>query len=50
MTVQRILVFILDFLDADPGWNTVSIALDGVVDQNQSQDGQFIDWMGGWTW
>ena len=34
-------------MDADPGWNTVSIALDGVVDANQSQDGQFH--MTGWV-
>jgi len=35
------------FLDDQPGWNTVSIALDGVVDANQAQDGQFH--MTGWV-
>jgi hypothetical protein len=34
-------------LDDEPGWNTVSIALDGVVDANQEQDGQFH--MTGWV-
>ena len=34
-------------LDDQPGWNTVSLALDGVVDANQAQDGQFH--MTGWV-
>jgi len=36
-------------LDDEPGWNTVTVALDGVVDAVQSQDGQFhwTQWVAG---
>ncbi|MEL1224246.1 MAG: T9SS type A sorting domain-containing protein, partial [Candidatus Neomarinimicrobiota bacterium] len=36
-----------DILDSEPGWNTVSIALDGPIDAAQVQDNQFH--MTGWV-